>query len=183
MADISLGAANFFGLLLSFWLYALFLKMFLTSIWPLWTRRHRPGGKFVVAVALCPFVTATSHIVISIAKGYDKFVKYREFPDAVAYSEKEYLLKVTINGWIFIFMIWNVEVILIWRLWVVWSGDWRVALPPIALFIIEFVSGVIPCARIGPGEAFNSHGTEEIMASVCLLLVNLICTPLVIARL
>ncbi|KAG8978927.1 hypothetical protein FRB94_012275 [Tulasnella sp. JGI-2019a] len=186
MADISLDTANFFGLLLSVWLYGLFLRMFLASIWPLWTRRHRSGGRFIVAVTLWLFVTATSHIVISVAKGYDRFIECR---DVAEYSEADYLLKVTIDGWIFLLAIWNVEVILIWRLWVVWSGDWRVTLLPIVLFTIEFVVGMVPCFQIGPSKAFDNayHGArsmeEKIVASVCLCLVNAICTPFVIARL
>ncbi|KAG9013159.1 hypothetical protein FRB94_003599 [Tulasnella sp. JGI-2019a] len=167
---------------------ALFLRMFSSSIWPLWKQRHRIGGKFVVAITLCLFVTATSHIVINIVEGYDRFVTYRASPAVVGYSEKGYLLEATINGWFFIFAIWNVEVILIWRLWVVWSRDWRVALLPAVLFIIEFVAGTVLCAQMGPGEVFDnshrkSHSMEEIIAGVCLLSVNVICTPLVIARL
>ncbi|KAG8987536.1 hypothetical protein FRB93_004492 [Tulasnella sp. JGI-2019a] len=188
MADISLDTANFFGLLLSVWLYGLFPRMFLTSIWPLWNRRHRPGGKFVVAVTLCLFVTATSHIVINVAEGYDRFVMCRALPDGMVYSEAEYLPGGIIDGWVIVVAIWNVEIILIWRLWTVWSEDWRVVLPPIVLFTTEFVAGTLVCAQLGAGKAFdnpsrNGHNTGEIVASVCLLSVNMICTPLVIARL
>ncbi|KAG8987532.1 hypothetical protein FRB93_004488 [Tulasnella sp. JGI-2019a] len=77
---------------------ALFLRMFSSSIWPLWKQRHRIGGKFVVAITLCLFVTATSHIVINIVEGYDRFVTYRASPAVVGYSEKGYLLEATING-------------------------------------------------------------------------------------
>ncbi|KAG9020964.1 hypothetical protein FRB95_003140, partial [Tulasnella sp. JGI-2019a] len=138
MGDIPFDAANFFGILLSVWLYALFQRVFLTSLWPLWRRRHVPGGRFVVAVTLCLFVTATSQIAINIAKCYDRFVTYRGVPDTEAYSEKAFMLKATLSSWLFMFAIWNAEIILIWRVWVVWSRDWRAALLPIIMFLTEF---------------------------------------------
>ncbi|KAG9029856.1 hypothetical protein FRB95_004774 [Tulasnella sp. JGI-2019a] len=188
MADIPFDAAHFFGPLLSVWLYALFLSMFLSAIWPLWRRRHRPGGKFVVAVTLCLFVTATGLIVTTVAKGYDIFVKGSASLDTAGYSDKGYLLKVALNGWFFVVAIWNAEVILIWRLWIVWSRDWRVAILPAALFLIELASGIALCATFGPGNSLNTtvhngHGIPGFLSAICLLLVNMICTPMVIARL
>ncbi|KAG8991750.1 hypothetical protein FRB93_002596 [Tulasnella sp. JGI-2019a] len=187
MGDIPLDAANFFGILLSVWLYALFQRVFLASLWPLWRRRHVSGGRFVVAVTLCLFVTATSQIAINIAKCYNRFVTYRGVPDTEAYAENAFMLKATLSSWLFMFAIWNAEIILVWRVWVVWSRDWRAVLFPIIMFLTEFVAGVVTCIRLGPREAFvghkNDQATEKIIAGVSLLLVNSTCTPLVIFKL
>ncbi|KAG8991737.1 hypothetical protein FRB93_002583 [Tulasnella sp. JGI-2019a] len=188
MADIPFDTAHFFGLVLSTWLYVIFLRMFLSSIWPLGDRRHQPGGKFVVATTSCLFVTATSHIVIGVAKGYDLFITYRDLPGLMRYTEERFLLKATLSSWFFMLAIWNAEVILIWRLWIIWSRDWRVVIPPAVFFVIEFAAGIFLCVKIGPRDAFDNprcerYDEEQMMLGISLLLVNLICTPLVVVRL
>ncbi|KAG9032193.1 hypothetical protein FRB95_001820 [Tulasnella sp. JGI-2019a] len=69
MAGMPLGAANYFGLIVSVWIYAVFLNMFLSSIRPLWNRRLHPGGKFVLGAMCYLFISATANIAINIATG------------------------------------------------------------------------------------------------------------------
>ncbi|KAG9032195.1 hypothetical protein FRB95_001822, partial [Tulasnella sp. JGI-2019a] len=161
-----------------------FLNMFLSSIRPLWNRRLCPGGGFVLGAMCYLFISATANIAINIATGYDTF----SMAPNNAGPSNEYSLKTILSGWFCMLGIWTAESTLIWRLWAVWSRSWRIVAFPIALLCIEIGSFLVLCGRTGLHQVLeyphqNHYEIEEIISSVSFLLINLICSPLVIVRL
>ncbi|KAG9022855.1 hypothetical protein FRB95_014067 [Tulasnella sp. JGI-2019a] len=133
------------------------------------------------------FVTATSIVGLNIANGHNMFVVYRLVPDATAFLEKESQSKdALINGFLLV-TISGIQAISIWGLWVVWSRNWRIAFAPTVLLVVEFVTVIVLCAKLGPrkaldGSPYDGYEAAKVIPNLCRLWVSQICTTLVTGR-
>ncbi|KAG8872241.1 hypothetical protein FRB97_007837 [Tulasnella sp. 331] len=183
MVDIPLDAAHFMGLIFSMGLYGIFLTMFSSSIRPLWNRRHR--GTFVLIITICLFITTTGNVAIFIAVNYNAFVRYRQNPGVEAYLQAEWTLIVPLESAVLpsVFMaiaIFVCDLLLLWRLHLVWSKHRWVVIVPATFLFIESVLSTVLCVM----AALHTGSLDTTIAcGIATDLVNFICTPLIAGRL
>ncbi|KAG8879128.1 hypothetical protein FRB97_001953 [Tulasnella sp. 331] len=186
MAGIRLDVAHFAGLLIAIWMYGIFLCMFFASIRPLWNRRHRT--KFVLVVTVGLLITSSANAGVFIGYGYSAFITNRASPGVIEYYNGWSVYQ-PISNFCLAAAVVNADVLLIFRLFMIWSQNRRVVVVPSFLVLVECIAAIILCVMSAvPSEsAYSSHHSLHelavILSGVCTVFVNVICTPMIVGRL
>ncbi|KAG8985611.1 hypothetical protein FRB94_004956 [Tulasnella sp. JGI-2019a] len=188
MQDIPLDVAHFVGLLVALFLYGVFFVMFTLSIRPLWNRRHR--SKFVVVVTICVFVIATVNIGIYISMNHVAFTKHGNSAVVVAYLKKVYspmipLRTAFLPDFFLAAAAITSDILLIWRLYIIWSRNLYVVMAPILLLVLETATELFLVVEAflhtEPGQ--RGFPGVVIVCAISIGLLNVICTASIVGRL
>ncbi|KAG9023669.1 hypothetical protein FRB95_012644 [Tulasnella sp. JGI-2019a] len=185
MRDMKLDVANFLGLLVSLMMYGLYLVMFFATIEDQWRRRKRIP--VAVYVTICLFATTTGNVALFIADFYNAWANCGDV-DVIEYFANtrtpilplRYLF-ITISGAI-------ADVLMCWRLYIIWSRNLRILIFPVLLLCIEVVLSVLLCALsfVGyrsTGKYHKTYLVMSIIAGACTLIMNMTCTALIVGKL
>ncbi|KAG8985612.1 hypothetical protein FRB93_005770 [Tulasnella sp. JGI-2019a] len=188
MKDIPLDVAHFAGLLVALYLYGILIVMFAASIRPLWNRRHR--SKFVLVVTICVFVIATVNMGIYISMNYNAFTKYKSREEAVAYLNEVYsptipLRKAILSDFFLAATTIASDVLLIWRVYVIWSRNVWIIVPPIFFLVLETGGELflVVEAFLHPQPGKTGYPAVLIMSAISIALLNVMCTVSIVGRL
>ncbi|KAG8986489.1 hypothetical protein FRB93_005259 [Tulasnella sp. JGI-2019a] len=161
--------------------------MFATSIRPLWKRRHRTY--FVLVITVCLLITSTANAGLFIGQGYSAFIKHGGSPGGVVDYYNGWSVFQPLSNFCLVAAVVNADVLLIFRLYMIWSRNRWVAVAPFILVLLECAAAIILCVMSAvPSEASYSshhelHELAVILSGVCTVLVNVICTPMIVGRL
>ncbi|KAG9029859.1 hypothetical protein FRB95_004777 [Tulasnella sp. JGI-2019a] len=90
------------------------------------------------------------------------FVVYKLVPDATAFLEKDSQSKDALINGLLLVTISGIQAISIWGLWVIWSRNWRIAFALSVLLVVEFVTVIVLCAKLGPRKHLTDLPTMVI---------------------
>ncbi|KAI8974515.1 hypothetical protein BD414DRAFT_178233 [Trametes punicea] len=134
-----LGRMNLIAIWLETVLYGINIMMYLGAVHVLWDKVKARGGtvpRYLLAVSTLLFVLSTVHVSVSLRQILQAFTN-----PAIATSQVETSLYfiyppdhlLSVSQSIYCFNYFVQDLVLIWRLYAVFNGDWRLVILPLAL--------------------------------------------------
>ncbi|KIP01987.1 hypothetical protein PHLGIDRAFT_122858 [Phlebiopsis gigantea 11061_1 CR5-6] len=186
MAGLSLAFFTVLGMLLSLLLYGMYLITFIMSTYYLWRKaesRKTVTNNLLISANILLFLLTTAQTIVGIHQVVSPFasdvleVPLRElFATAVSAAEDIASLA------LFIVELIVSDAFLIYRLWVVYSQDWRIVAMPACALVLAVVSESIfvnNASRVTSEEGiFGSAGDALwlMIGLICDVFVNVYCT-------
>ncbi|KAG8853156.1 hypothetical protein FRB96_008408 [Tulasnella sp. 330] len=184
-SGMPLEVANLLGLMVAMVMYGVYLVMFLGTIDELWIRRKRSA--FVFYITLCLFVATTGNVVLFNVDTYNAWVKYRSIGTNNYFSS--YWTIIVPLKYLFAFMAgFTADILMCWRLYIVWSRNRKVIIVPALLLIIDFFSTIfiVVVGFLGYNSAgcYNSmYVIAGVISGSCAAIMNVTATSLIVGKL
>ncbi|KDQ18747.1 hypothetical protein BOTBODRAFT_520017 [Botryobasidium botryosum FD-172 SS1] len=180
------GIAAFF---LEAMLYGVFLVLFFICVWVLLYRRttdriNRP----LLATSVLLFILSTLHMAVDIQRFLFAFINFRDLPGGPAaffanlghYTE---VMKIAV----YVTQTLVGDSLVVYRVFVVWSRDWRIIVLPTMLLLSTAITGYGTCyhlALLKPGQSVFLIALKPWITSyfAITLTTNVMCTGLLAYR-
>jgi len=139
----------------------------------------------LMGITIALFVLASMHIITSLRGGLEGFIWSN--PPATAYFADFAATPYRMKDTLYVLIGYIADGLLLWRLWVVWGHNWKIAFFPAILYLAAFVCGIMnlfhlwtlnasdPLFLIGLGEWVTALWSIS-------LATNISVTALIVAR-
>ncbi|KAG8995594.1 hypothetical protein FRB93_001098 [Tulasnella sp. JGI-2019a] len=188
MSDLPLGAANLIGFLVGMILYGLYVGLFVGAIGIQWVRRKT--SPVVAWVTIILFLTTTVNAALIASDAFNAWIKYGADPGGAAYFRDMWTPIKPLRQFFIAVVASTADILLLWRLYVIWSGRLSVVIGPAIILFVEITSAIILDAltwHFVPAQASPAHQRLAVEGFVFVVgvtvLFNIVCTGLIIARL
>ncbi|KAI0718522.1 hypothetical protein C8T65DRAFT_570474 [Cerioporus squamosus] len=122
-----------------FW--GLFTFLFGMTIYSIYRKRREGFNKFTTASIVILYILATVHMALALVRLIQGFILYRDTIGPIPYFAN---ISVRLNmgkDYIYITNLAMGDLVIAWRLYVVWGKKLWIAIPPIILVVGEFICG------------------------------------------
>ncbi|KAG9007776.1 hypothetical protein FRB93_007167 [Tulasnella sp. JGI-2019a] len=183
-SSMPLDVANFLGLMVALIMYGFYLVMFFGTIGDQWSRRKR--SPIAVWVTICLFGTTTGNIALFIADDYNAWFN-NQGVGVTNYFANTWTPIVPLRYLLIAMSGVAADVLICWRLFVIWTRNPRIVIFPAFFLCIEVVLAIFVCALsfVGyssTGKYHNTYLSVSIIAGACTLITNVTCTALIVGR-
>ncbi|KIY62349.1 hypothetical protein CYLTODRAFT_404673 [Cylindrobasidium torrendii FP15055 ss-10] len=166
-------------------LYGMNFIIFLAAMYVLILKRKAMVPKFLVVLSILLFTLSTAHVALVMRQLLEAFIFAEPGTASVYFAEQHNRLPNT-KLVLYSLNVCAQDLVLIWRLWVVWDRKWWIAAPFLLLEIIHTSAGFIAEARGSiPGiSVFDKTLRDWALVNWTMdLFINITCTGLIAFRL
>ncbi|KAG8994782.1 hypothetical protein FRB94_009660 [Tulasnella sp. JGI-2019a] len=169
-------------------LYGLYVGQFVGAVGMQWVRRKT--SPVVTWVTIVLFVTTTVNALLFILDASNGFVKYGTDPGVVGYFRDMWTPIKPLRQFGIAIVGSVADILLLWRLHIIWSGKRSVVIGPAIILFIEIATAFVMNSltwHFIPSQASPAHQKLAVTGIVFVvsmsLLFNIACTGLIVARL
>ncbi|KAF8582243.1 hypothetical protein K439DRAFT_1351653, partial [Ramaria rubella] len=148
-----------------------YLVLFTACIYVVVFRRHRDStrnktkiNKPMLATSILIFCMLTAHWILNVARAFDAFIKFRDIDGGpIAYYSNLSETKNVIKSGLLVATILTADVIMVWRLYIVWARNHWIIIPTvcsvIAYVAVAGTAATFQFSQLSPGVA-PFHGAS-----------------------
>lgn len=169
------------------WLIGMHCILYGFCILTLWPRRQSISPRVLMGVTTVMIVLAIGHAALSLRGLLEAFVWRPGGPDGEAYYANFAATPYKLKNVIYVINTFLADALLLWRVWVVWGYNWKIALVPAVLLLGSTVSEIFTTLalwELAPNESlFTTDVRRWFTAFWALsLATNVSCTTLIVLR-
>ncbi|KAI0630799.1 hypothetical protein C8Q77DRAFT_227935 [Trametes polyzona] len=163
--------------------WGVYTTMFFMTLYTIYQKRKEGINKFTTIMLILLYLMATAHIALALNLLINAFVKYRDIMDPVYYladiSNRENMA----GDYFYITNLFLGDLIIVWRLYVVWGKNIYIAAIPAMMCLGEFAVGYASISYwLAPKQNFtvmDQLGTTMFALS---LATNILLTAVIVIR-
>ncbi|RDX44602.1 hypothetical protein OH76DRAFT_1093039 [Lentinus brumalis] len=164
-----------------FW--GLFTFLFGMTIYSIYRKRREGFNRFTTASIVILYILATVHMALALVRLIQGFILYRDTIGTIPYFANISVRLNMAKDCIYITNLAMGDLVIAWRLYVVWGKKLWIAIPPTIMVIGEFICGygsIFQWLLPHPNPVEIAHWGQGIF--VISLAANIVVTALIAAR-
>ncbi|KAJ8696468.1 hypothetical protein PTI98_006336 [Pleurotus ostreatus] len=188
MPSLTLPMAELAGIVVHSTLFGIYCILFVGSLYVFFAKGNgvrRPINRFLLFVDITLFLLIVVHWILQIDRLFEAFIyKAREPGGPAAYYKAAREVKFVVKTAFYVAQMFVGDTTMIYRLYIVWGGDWRIIVLPTITTTALTIAGinvVVSFARQAPGvDIFTSasgHWIVTVFATT--LFTNILVTSLI----
>ncbi|KAF4567666.1 hypothetical protein EYR40_006669 [Pleurotus pulmonarius] len=188
MPSLTLPMAELAGIVVHSTLFGIYCILFVGSLYVFFAKEkgvRRPINKFLLIVDITLFILIVVHWILQIDRLFEAFIYKANDPGGpAAYYKAAREVKFVVKTAFYVAQMFVGDTTMIYRLYIVWGGDWRIVVLPTITTTALTIAGinvVVSFARQAPGvDIFTSasgHWIVTVFATT--LFTNILVTSLI----
>ncbi|KAL4268227.1 hypothetical protein AB1N83_001997 [Pleurotus pulmonarius] len=188
MPSLTLPMAELAGIVVHSTLFGIYCILFVGSLYVFFAKEkgvRRPVNKFLLIVDITLFILIVVHWILQIDRLFEAFIYKANDPGGpAAYYKAAREVKFVVKTAFYVAQMFVGDTTMIYRLYIVWGGDWRIVVLPTITTTALTIAGinvVVSFARQAPGvDIFTSasgHWIVTVFATT--LFTNILVTSLI----
>ncbi|KAF7428352.1 hypothetical protein PC9H_007574 [Pleurotus ostreatus] len=188
MPSLTLPMAELAGIVVHSTLFGIYCILFVGSLYVFFAKGNgvrRPINRFLLFVDITLFLLIVVHWILQIDRLFEAFIyKAREPGGPAAYYKAAREVKFVVKTAFYVAQMFVGDTTMIYRLYIVWGGDWRIIVLPTITTTALTIAGinvVVSFARQAPGvDIFTSasgHWIVTVFATTLFTNILVTCAP------
>ncbi|KAH9893195.1 hypothetical protein C8Q73DRAFT_522510 [Cubamyces lactineus] len=133
--------AYLIGSWLESFFWGLYTLLFAMSMHTIYKKRKEGINKFTTFCLVLLYMLATGHMSLGLTRLIQGFIIYRDTIDPITYFSSVWIRVNMAKDYLYIATMFTGDVVVVWRLYVVWGKNMWYAILPFLMCVSEFVVG------------------------------------------
>ncbi|KAI0630795.1 hypothetical protein C8Q77DRAFT_1062802 [Trametes polyzona] len=182
-ATFPIDEAYLIGDWLESFVWGVYTTIFSMTLYTIYQKRHEGVNKFTTITIIVLYILATAHIALALTRLIQGFVIYRNEIDPVFYFANISLRVNMAKDYLYITTLFLGDIVIVWRLYVVWGKNVYVAIIPALMCLGELADGWASISQwLAPTQNFTAMANLGTAMYSLSLGTNIILTLVIVAR-
>ncbi|EIW58358.1 uncharacterized protein TRAVEDRAFT_167848 [Trametes versicolor FP-101664 SS1] len=183
VASFPIDKAYLIGGWLESFMWGVYTTMFAMTMYTIYQKRREGVNRFTTVALLLLYVLATGHVSLALVRLIQGFILYRDILDPILYFANISVRLNMAKDYLYITNLFLGDLVIVWRLYVVWGNNFYIAFIPFLMCIGELGVGYSSISQwLAPTQNFTVMSRLGSAQFIISLVVNILVTMIIAGR-